>query len=620
MDETGAGEVKAVDPRLCACGSGLRSLRCCGQDVSLKAPPAAARHVAPLAERAVAAHAEGRIDEATALCLDVLELAPGQAQALKLLYQIRRGTAPAAAEALIRRVVALYPNDFSATNELTLLLLGKGALAEAELHARNAVRIAPQNAQAHHLMGMIMTEINRPQIGEYHYRRALELADQRGAVLLANLAWNLKNQGKMAEARALYTESMALDATILQTVLGWARLEEADRDFAAAADLLDKALALAPGNQSVMLSRAVLHGRKRAYEEALGELDAIAAQRTGGLLGPSELLEKGRLLDQMGRYDDAWAAFVEGKRLVREVSGTAYMADHAALLAGRLKAFFTANRLKITPRAAVKEGSPQPIFIIGFPRSGTTLVEQSLTGHGKIAAGDELPFIADITGLMQRMLNSPLTYPDALSELWMGDQREGLDNLRDYYLQRARQSGILEPGAPWFTDKMPLNEMHLGLIALLFPASPIIHVVRHPLDVTLSVFSNQLTHGFYCAYDLESIARHYALIADLIAHYRAEAPLRYLPVRYEDIVENQEGSIRRMLSFIGEAFDENCLDFHRNTRYARTASYAQVTEKLYDRSRYRHRHYAKHLAPVVPILRPAMDRLGYAAPDLEAAA
>ncbi|MGI8840970.1 MAG: tetratricopeptide repeat protein, partial [Caulobacteraceae bacterium] len=388
MDEPAASEnggQAPVDPRLCACGSGLRVLRCCGQDISLKAPPAAARHVAPLAERAVAAHGEGKVDEATALCLDVLELAPGQAQALKLLYQIRRGSVPGAAEALIRRLVALYPNDFSATNELTLLLLGKGALAEAEVHARNAVRIAPQNAQAHHLMGMIMTEINRPQIGEYHYRRALELADQRGAVLLANLAWNLKNQGKMAEARALYEESMALDGAILQTVLGWARLEEADRDFAAAADLLDKAQALAPDNPSVMLSRAVLHVRKRAYEKALSELDAVAAQRTDGVLGPSELLEKGRLLDQMGRYDDAFAAFVEGKRLVREVSGTRYMAEYAAGLAARLTAFFTASRLKITPRATVREASPQPLFIIGFPRSGTTLVEQTLTAHPAIA-------------------------------------------------------------------------------------------------------------------------------------------------------------------------------------------------------------------------------------------
>ena len=222
-------------------------MRCCGQDISLKAPPAAARHVAPLAEQAVAAFDAGRRDEAAALALDVLELAPGQPLALKLLYQIRRPTTPSAAEALIRRVVALYPNDFWATNELTLLLLGKGALAEAEVHARNAVRIAPQNAQAHHLMGMIMTEINRPQIGEYHYRRALELADQRGAVLLANLAWNLKNQGKMEEARALYEESLAADPTILQTVLGWARLEEADRHFKPAEALLDKAEAIAPG-------------------------------------------------------------------------------------------------------------------------------------------------------------------------------------------------------------------------------------------------------------------------------------------------------------------------------------------------------------------------------------
>jgi hypothetical protein len=134
------------------------------------------------------------------------------------------------------------------------------------------------------------------------------------------------------------------------------------------------------------------------------------------------------------------------------------------------------------------------------------------------------------------------------------------------------------------------------------------------------VFSNQLTHGFYCAYDLESVATHYALIAELVAHYRTQMPMRYLPIRYEDIVSDQEGSIRRMLAFVGEPFDERCVNFHENLRYARTASYAQVTEKLYDRSRYRHRAYTEHLAPVVPILQKAMDRLGYAAHDLEEAA
>jgi tetratricopeptide (TPR) repeat protein len=608
-----------VDPRLCACGSGLRSLRCCGQDVSLKAAqPAAARHVAPLAEQAAAALADGRLEEATALCLDALELAPGLERGLKLLYEIHKPTKPLAAEVLIRRLVALYPNDFWATNELTLLLLAKGALAEAEIHARNAVRIAPDAAQAHHLMGMVMTEINRPQIGEYHYRRALELVDRPGPVILANLAWNLKNQGKMAEARTHYREAMALDSSILQTVLGWARLEEADRDFDAADALLDQAEVLAPNLPGILLSRAVVQGRRRDHEKALVVLERIAGLRDGAL-GAGEMLEKGRLLDQMGRYDDAWDAFVEGKRLVREASGVSYMSEQAETLAYRLKGFFTARRMRITPRGTLRPDMPQPIFIVGFPRSGTTLVEQTLSAHPAICAGDELPFVHDIVELMQRMLNSPLTYPDALCELWMGDQREGLDNLRDYYLQRARQSGFLRPGARWFTDKMPLNETHLGLISLLFPASPIIHLVRHPFDVVLSVFSNLLTHGFYCAYELESAARHYALIADLVAHYRAELSMRYLPVRYEDIVDDQEASIRRMLAFIGEDFDDGCIRFHQNRRYARTASYAQVTEPLYDRSRFRHRHYARHMAPIAPILRPAMERLGYEVEGLGAA-
>jgi len=166
-------------------------------------------------------------------------------------------------------------------------------------------------------------------------------------------------------------------------------------------------------------------------------------------------------------------------------------------------------------------------------------------------------------------------------------------------------------GAAWFTDKMPLNETHLGLIHLLFPESPLVHVVRHPLDVVLSVYSNLLTHGFYCAYALESAARHYARVMELVDHEVNEMSLRYLRVRYEDVVDDQEASIRRVLEFIGEDFDPACLAFHENRRYARTASYAQVTEKLYDRSRYRYRNYLPQLQPVIPILQPVIEWLGY---------
>ncbi|HEX4173016.1 MAG TPA: sulfotransferase [Acetobacteraceae bacterium] len=556
------------------------------------------------------AHRHGAQATAERLCLDVLELAPDRIGALSILYEIRKAQGNArAAEALIRRIVALDPNNLSATNELALILLGKGSLADAEYHARNAVRIAPENPQAHNLMGMILTEANRPQVGEYHYRRVLELTGQRDPILLANLAWNLKNQGRMQEARALYQESVAAAPDIRQTLLGFAGLEEADRNFDGAAAILDRADALFPKDEGVRLTRAVLLGRMRHYDQALALIDASADGN--GRLGPNELLEKGRLLDRLGRYDDAWAAFTEGKRLARELSGLAYLDDDAGQLIDRLRGFFTAGRLRLLPRANLRSDVPQPIFILGFPRSGTTLVEQTLSAHPNIAAGDELPLVHEISTIMPRMLASPLGYPEALAELWMGDQRAGLDNLRDYYLQKVQQMGVLRDGATRFTDKMPLNEMHLGLIALLFPKAPLIHVLRHPLDIMVSALSNQFTHGFFCAYDLQSAARHYVRVMDLIQHYRAEMTLRYLPIHYEDIVTDQEANVRAMLAFVGEPFEQACLTFHHNRRYARTASYAQVAEPLYDRSVNRYRHYRAHLEPVLPILQPVIERLGY---------
>ncbi len=334
-------------------------------------------------------------------------------------------------------------------------------------------------------------------------------------------------------------------------------------------------------------------------------------RRRHGPLGPLEAAEKGRLLDRMKRHAEAFAAYRDSKQRLRELSGAGYQADEANALVSSLERFFVKPRLSILPRAQARADVAQPIFVVGFPRSGTTMVEQTLTTHPMIAAGDELPIINELTALIPRMLASPLAYPQALAELWLGDHVEGLDTLRDYYLQRARQLGAPQPGKPLFTDKMPLNETHLGLIGLIFPNAPIVHLIRHPLDVVLSVFSNHLTHGFYCAYALESAARHYVLIMDLVEHYRREMDLRYKAVRYEDVIDDQEGQVRALLAFVGVPFDPHCLAFHENRRYARTASYAQVTEKLYNRSRYRYRDYREELEPAARILEPVIRRLGY---------
>lgn len=596
--------------KLCRCGSGITAHHCCDWNPP---PPGGAPdpRAAAIAEQAASTHAAGNFAAAAPLAVAALEHAPGHVGALTVLSDICRSQGHAAAnEALLRRIVLLDPNNSWAINRLALLLLEKGDLSEAELHARNAVRTAPESAQSHYLLGLVLTEGNRPAYGEHHLLRALDIAGPNDPVLFANLGLCLKLQGKMREARAAYARSLDLAPRAVSTLLGLARLEEADRDLAAAATWLDRADRIEPDHPGSLLLRAAILGRQRETEKALTLLDHLAARRTD--LNPGEWLEKGRLLDAAGRYAEAFDAFEQGKSRLRATSGQAYDADHAQHAAARLRGFFTRRRLRTLPRAGVRSDVAQPLFVLGFPRSGTTLLEQTLTAHSRIAAGDELPFIADITSIMPRMLASPLTYPEALSELWMGDHRDDLDNLRDYYLQRAVQLGIAMPGKPWFTDKMPLNEMNLGLIALLFPQSPLLHVVRHPLDVVLSVFSNLLTHGYRCAYALESIAQHYVLIANLVDYYRQQMDLRYLRVAYEDMVADQEATVRRVLSFIGEPFEPGCLEFHENRRYARTASYAQVTEKLYATSCGRYTHYLPQLRPIIPILRPVFERLGYA--------
>jgi tetratricopeptide (TPR) repeat protein len=596
----------------CACGSGLAGDRCCALDWARAWP--AADPAALDAARSALTRGDAAAEP---LLLRTLDRSPNDLGALTLLYELNaRRDRPAAAEALLGRIVRLDPNHAPATIALAALLFRRNQAEAAERHARNAVRLAPDHLMAHTLMGMILTDGHRPQAGEHHYRQALALTKRPTAALLASLAWNLKTQGRMAEGRGFYEQSLALDPKAFNALYGWAQLEEADRRLDRAAELLDASEHLAPGHPYVALQRAVLLRRRGAPGEALALLDDLQQRIAAAPADPGLRLDilkaRGALLDQLGRHPEAFAAYEEASQAMREATGQTYLAEDAQALARRLKAFFTTDRVRRLPRADTRTDLAQPVFIVGFPRSGTTLVEQMLSAHPLISAGDELPVITHSTEALPRLLDSPLPYPEALADLWLGDRALGLDLLRDDYLNRARQLGAMGEGARWFTDKMPLNETHLGLIGLVFPKAPILHILRHPLDVVLSVFFNPMTHGFHCATDLASIARHYVLVMDLVDHYRRHAPQPYLAVRYEDIIGAQEAKLREILAFVGAPYDPACLDFHENRRYARTASYAQVTEALHSRSRFRYRAYRDELEPVIPMLAPLIRRLGYA--------
>jgi tetratricopeptide (TPR) repeat protein len=517
--------------------------------------------------------------------------------------QRTRGELAAAAETL-KTVLKGDPRADWAYNELTELLYTMGRHADAQTLARTALRVNPLNAQAHDLFGTILSQLNDLPAGEWHFRRALELGGAQ-APFLANLALNLMQQGRTDESETCFAHAHALAPGDFRTLAHWSKLREVRNDHAGAWDLLARAKLVAGSNDADLL-RANHLSRTGKVSEALALLDAAPA------LNGDARLERGRLLDRLGRYDEAWRDLVEGKRLLAaEAGGLTYNASAVETFFARLKRFFVRPNISLLPHAPRRADVPQPIFIMGFPRSGTTLIEQVLASHSAVRAGGELSFVTELRQFSLQQFAGPEPFPDNLARTWTADNRWAATLFRDYYFARAEQYGLLAPGKRYFTDKMPFNEIWLPLVRMAFPHAKIVRVLRHPLDVCVSMLANNMTHGFNCGYRIEDIVHHLLAVSDLDEHYARELVAEQFQLHYESFVAEQRNETTRLLGHLGLELEPACLSFHENPRYAPTPSYAQVTQQLNDRSIGRHRHYATQLAPLLPQLQPLIKARGY---------
>ena len=509
----------------------------------------------------------------------------------------------ARAEAL-KTVLKGDPRADWAYNELIELLYKMGRHGDAQTLARAALRVNPLNAQAHNLFGTILSQLNDLPPGEWHFRRAIELGGEQPA-FLANLALNLLQQGRADEAETGFARAHSLAPGDFRTLAHWSKLREVRGDHAGAWDLLERADRAAGGN-SVNLLRANHLGRIGKVAEALAILDAAPA------LNGDARLERGRLLDRVGRYDEAWRDLAEGKRLLAaEAGGLTYNAQAVEAFFARLKHFFVRANVALLPRAPLRTEVPQPIFIMGFPRSGTTLIEQVLASHSAVRPGGELSFITELRQFSMQQFAGPEPFPENLARTWTADNRWAATLFRDYYFARAAQYGLLEPGKRYFTDKMPFNEIWLPLVRMAFPQAKIVRVLRQPLDVCVSMLANNMTHGFNCGYRIEDIVHHLLAVSDLDEHYARELAFDQLQLQYERFIADQRGETVRLLAHLGLDLEPACLTFHENPRYAPTPSYAQVTQQLNDRSIGRHRHYARQLQPFQSQLERLVATRGY---------
>jgi len=609
-----------LDTALCPCGSGLRRVRCCDYNPASLPDKPALDMLNPMAEEATKLFNEKKHKEAETLALKILDLAPNQRGALRVLLEIRKAeNRPKAAEALARRLASL-PSDgplisAAANLQLAQLLVGQSRHMDAEPPAREALKLSPRDPTAHHVIGVILTETGRLRAGETHYRRALTLLEREDGMVLANLAWNLKLQGKLDEAALTYDRALLIRPDNARGIGGYAQVEAARGRPARAAAMLDEALTTWPTDRTLRLLRALT-------DLQLGEAEAVLTRLNDPPenLMPAEYAARGQALARLNQPEAAVAAFATAKRAQRERYGQRYEPDEFVKKLEAYKAYFTADRVLNLPRAPVQPG-PTPVFLLGFSRSGSALLEQLLANIPGFAPADDAAPVGGLTTLFLRLAGAEGgNYPEALSDTMVGDAQEIAQQLRDRYLANLANAGLLAPGTRFVTDRAPDNHWHLGLIKLLFPDAPIIHVLRHPLDIMLSNLSQDKRLEANCGVSMAAMAQHYNMTMSMIRHYRGQLTLRYLPVRYESLVESPGAVLREILLFLGAdpalVPGEETLRANEFLPLPRAPAHSIMQEPVHRRALFRHRAYEAMLpalfTEVRPVLDPWITELGYA--------
>lgn len=442
-----------------------------------------------------------------------------------------------AAQAM-QEAVRLQPDDAEAHNALAVILLGLGRATEAEACSRAALALDPDNAEAHYNLGNGLRQLDRLEAAAESYRRALELKPGLEQAH-CNLGWVLRDLGHIDEAIASYERALVLNPDDANCHRGLGELKPFVHD--------DPRLP-----QLRALYRTVTHPTERAHA-----CFALA-----------------RASDEIGEFDTAFGLYVEGNRLLRQQSG--YVLDED-------RALFAAIRAAFTPLPVAQPlvaGQPQAILVVGMPRSGTSLVEQILASHPDVYGAGELEVL---NTLVEQYFLAARSAP-----LLQVSQEIGSG------YQAALQQ--IAPGRVCVTDKMPHNFRWLGLLLLTNPDVRVVHLMRDPVATCWSLFKQffpQRALGFAC--DLADLAEYYRMYRQLMAFWHECFPGRIFDLDYERLTEHQDAETRRLLDFCGLSWNDRCLSFEQTQRPVRTASATQVRRGMYQGSSQAWRNYERHM-------------------------
>ena len=531
-------------------------------------------------------HDQGMREEEMACYLRVLELRPDFTDAYFNLGVIFKDQGKfGEAVACYRQIIAFLPDCTEAYNELGIALYDQGKPDEAIASFRQALALKPDYAEALNNLGNTLKAQGMLDEAVACYRKAISLQPDHAQVY-CNLGNALEEQGNLDEAEVCISRGVALDPEYPEAHYSLGVIFRQKGRMADAISCFRKALSYKPdhilaykGLTSIVKyteADEVVHAMKDLYSK--DNLPAEDRVNLGFALG--------KVFEDIGDFDESFDYILAANRLKRELSD--YSIENDRNLFERIKTTFSPEFFAAHRDAG--NSDPTPIFILGMPRSGTTLVEQILASHPLVFGAGELRTLANLAGAVC-LGEKRVQYPDCLPDLGM----DVFANLAVNYLKIIREYST---DAERITDKMPHNFLHIGLIGTILPKARVVHCTRDSMDVCFSIFKKDFTgvHGY--AYDLADLGRYYNLYRDLMAHWDKVLPGFIYNLRYEDLVEDQRNQTKNLLDFCGLPWDEACLAFHETERKVSTASAGQVRQPIYRGSVKLWKRYEKQLEPL----------------------
>ena len=560
---------------------------------------------------------------------------------IELAKQVHRGGNIAEAESVYKEVIKSHPDFADAHHMFAIVCLQKGDLATAEKFFKQAITLDENQADFYSNLGNALAAQNKTEQAYDSFIKAIDL-DPGNITAMGNAVTALLEMNRVSKAKELCIKLLSIEPNDITSLMNLASIQLEEREPFAAIETLHKALQVQPGNVDVLIQLAsnlelvnklddanevirkaisinpniakacLIHGvvARRRNDLCLAQQQLNLALQQG--LSAKEQLEAlnqlGLCLDKQGKNKDAFVAFSKSNQLMKQVtellpsSGRLFLDTVVAL-----SEYFNEQKVNELANKFSTEVDFSPVFFVGFPRSGTTLMEQILKAHPRIVTTDEMSPLAEIIKKIRTISGG---YPAGLEHLTVDE----IDTFRQRYIERCKElfNNISDTQV---VDKLPLNIVHIGLAKILFPKAKFIVALRDPRDACLSCFMQkfELNNAMSNFLDIHNTGLTYQAVMNLWLQYRAIFSDAWIEYKYENLVTEFETTITKVLEFMDVEWTDELNQYREKikSRAVTTPSYRDVTRKIDNSALERWKGYEQELSPILPILSPFVERFDY---------